>query len=78
MLREEWFSEFTKQNLVLAKRIRRENKIKGSDEFAYSFIIACLKIMFPRIGYKVIKKSIVDDYIVYCIKGTGSFNCHQN
>jgi hypothetical protein len=49
------------ENLDLSKKIYQKNKVDGSDEEAYAFIIACLKILYPKITLKELASSITDE-----------------
>lgn len=48
-------------NLELAKKIRKTNKVGGSTDEAYSFIIGGLRILYPDISEDELTKSITDD-----------------
>jgi hypothetical protein len=56
-----YINTLKKNNLELAKKIRKTNKVGGSTEEAYSFIIGGLKILYPNISELELSESITDD-----------------
>ena len=66
MLQSQTIEALSLHNLSNAKRIRSEKKVIGSSDDAYAFIITSLKLIFPKIGYRKLKKSITDDYDDAC------------
>jgi len=56
-----YINSLKQNNLVLAKKIRKANKVGGSSDDAYSFIISALKILHPNISDNELTQSITDD-----------------
>jgi len=49
-------------NLGLARQIRNINRLGGSSDAAYAFIITGIKLLFPKVNNNTLRDSISDGY----------------
>lgn len=62
MIKLEIIDQLIENNILLARSIRKKNKVNGSSDEAYSFIITILKILHPKLSDIEIQNSVTDDW----------------